>query len=122
MPELRRIDQAAWGRNKDIWDKGCSVYLIEEQHPGPVKVGIAEHPIRRLSILQCGNPRQLFLRSVYCGSRDDCKWIEGAIKFRFSSSILRGEWIAESLATVEAELEYFCERPKTMLELIQDRG
>lgn len=109
MATIRRVDASEWGRNKDIWAKGCSLYVIEEQHPGPVKVGIAEHPIRRLSILQCGNPRVLFLRAVYVGTRADCRWIEGAIHFRFSGSILRGEWMSESVATVTAELESFCE-------------
>jgi len=121
MATLRRMNPTEWGRNKDIWDKGCSLYVIEEQHPGPVKVGIAEHPIRRLSILQCGNPRALFLRAIYCGTRADCRWIEGAIHFRFSGSILRGEWMSESVATVEAELEQFCERRPSMMELIQER-
>lgn len=122
MAALRRIGPDQWGRNKDVWGKGCSVYIVEEQHPGPVKVGIAEHPIRRLSTLQCGNPRPLFLRAVYCGTRADCRWVEGAIHFRFSGSLLRGEWLSESVATIEAEIDQFCEEPLGVYDMVARGG
>lgn len=109
MARTRTIKPEEWVRNADAWPHGCSIYLIEEQRPGPVKVGIAEHPIRRLSTLQCGNCRHLYLRAVFAGDRKDCAFVEGAIKFRFMGSILRGEWIAEPLAAVLAELEVFAQ-------------
>lgn len=102
---IRKIEASDWPRSADVWRHGCSVYLIEEGYPGPVKIGIAEHPIRRLSTHQCGNPRELHLRAVFCGSRKDCALVETAIKIRFRKSILRGEWIAEPLAVIFAELE-----------------
>jgi hypothetical protein len=101
---IREIPSALWVRDKDVWPHGCSVYVIEEQRPGPVKVGIAEHPIRRLGQLQVGNPRELNLRAVFVGNRPDCAFVEAAIKFRFSGSLLRGEWLVEPLESVLREV------------------
>ena len=107
MARIRTIKPDLWVNSNAAWPHGCSLYVIEEQRPGPIKVGIAEHPIRRLSTLQCGNPRQLHLRAVYSGKREDCRWVEGAILFRFAGSVLRGEWIAEPLTDILAELGDF---------------
>lgn len=105
MPRLEMLQPEKWLRDKDAWTLGCTLYVVEEQHPGPIKVGVAEHPIRRLSSLQCGNPRQLHLRAIYTGLRSNCLWVESAILFRFSGSLLRGEWLAERLSDVLREID-----------------
>lgn len=101
---IREIPQSAWARTQEVWSHGYCLYVIEEQNVGPVKVGVATHPIRRLSTLQCGNPRHLYLRHIFCGTREDCRFIEGAVHFHFSGSILRGEWIGEHVSAVVAEI------------------
>jgi hypothetical protein len=107
MADLVYLKPSEWVGQSVAWPHGCALYLIEEQHPGPIKVGIAGHPVRRWSALQCGNPRTLHLRHIWVSSRKDCQLVEGAIKFRFAGSILRGEWIAEALATVRSEIAGF---------------
>lgn len=108
MRRLSAIDKSLWARVQDVWPHECALYVVEEQRPGPVKVGIANHPMRRLSSLQNGNPRQLFLRAVFCGPREDCKWVEGAVHFRFAGSCLRGEWLAEPLDAILQEISDLC--------------
>jgi hypothetical protein len=105
--KLRSIQPALWGGQQDPWSHGCSLYVLQERRQGPVKVGIAEHPIRRLSALQGGNPRRISMRAIYVGSREDCRFIEGAILFRFSGRGLIGEWLDVPLAEVLSEISSF---------------
>lgn len=107
MARIRSIKPDFWGNAQDAWTHGCSLYVIQERRKGPVKVGIAEHPIRRLSALQGGNPRSISLRAIFVGSREDCRFVEGAILFRFSGRGLVGEWLDVRLDEVLAEVSPF---------------
>lgn len=44
------------------------VYLIGEENDGPVKIGFAADPIRRLRELQTGNPRRLRIECLIFGN------------------------------------------------------
>lgn len=46
------------------------VYVISEQPGGPLKIGTAGNPIRRLRELQVGNPRRLKIECVIYGGRE----------------------------------------------------
>ena len=42
------------------------VYFVQVGEDGPIKIGLASHPGRRLSALQAANPYNLYMRAV-CG-------------------------------------------------------
>lgn len=107
MARIRSIKPQAWVSQQQIWEHEYSIYVIQERRKGPVKIGVAGHPFRRLSALQGGNPRVISLRAVYVGTRADCRWIEGAVLFRFSGRAVRGEWLDVPLEEVLAELDTF---------------
>lgn len=45
------------------------VYVIGEEGDGPVKIGVAKDPIKRLRNMQTGNPRRLRVEHVLIGDR-----------------------------------------------------
>jgi hypothetical protein len=100
MAKIRKIAPDAWVRQADAWGMGCTVYVIEEPESGFCKIGIAEHPLRRWSGLQCGNPRPIVLRAVYSGTRDDCRAVERAVLVNPDFDMMRGEWLNAPLAEV----------------------
>lgn len=91
---LQPIEACAWSRVNHVWAHPAesNLYLIQEGESGPVKVGVANHPMRRLSALQGGNPRPLRLVAVWAGARRHCLAIEGRIKQSLRDYSLVGEW------------------------------
>ncbi len=79
------------------------VYFIAE-NCGPVKIGHAERPLQRLSTLQVGNARRLFLISYVEAPRE----IERRLHHRLRDHLISGEWYAPE-AEVFAAIES-CER------------
>lgn len=71
----------------------CCVYVVQQGDDGPVKIGVAHHPRRRLGGLQGGNPNRLYLRAVFRGSRDDCLFVEATVLFTYAEHALVGEWM-----------------------------
>lgn len=106
MTRIRRIDpedcpsiQSLWGF--DIW----TLYLISEFGHSFYKVGTAWHPRRRMSNLQCGNPRKLSIAVVFIGNREDCVEIESSILDRFAFQRASGEWVQASLDEIVAAID-----------------
>lgn len=67
------------------------VYLVEAGRGGPVKVGWARDPERRLKTLQTGHPEQLSLLAVIPGTRH----LEAEIHRKLGRNANRGgEWFA----------------------------
>lgn len=64
------------------------VYFCQSIVGGPIKVGLTDHPWRRLSALQIGNPYRLRFVGFLPGDRAD----EQALHEVFASARLRGEW------------------------------
>ena len=64
------------------------VYFIQEGQRGPVKIGRAVDPERRIRQLQTGNPTTLGLRHVLPGGPK----LESALHRRFEPARIRGEW------------------------------
>lgn len=85
----------------------CCLYVIQEGDDGPVKVGMADHPYRRLSTHQTGNPRPLALRAVYEGERGDCRALEKAFFLAFGHQHIRGEWYSVGADLAIAFLKNF---------------
>lgn len=103
MARILKIFPELWVSAQTAWPHGCCLYLVQEGRHGPVKIGFAEHPVRRLSALQGGNHRKLTLRTIYSGERKVCQEIEKTALRRFA--ILRNEWLDASLDIMNSFLE-----------------
>lgn len=64
------------------------VYFIQAGDGGPVKIGIASDPEKRLAEMQVGNHVELILLAVRPGSAD----LERRIHARLLPGLIRGEW------------------------------
>jgi hypothetical protein len=65
-----------------------AVYMIRVGADGPVKIGVAAHPQKRLSALQTGHPEALTMLRVMEGDRH----FESALHRHFAHLRTRGEW------------------------------
>jgi hypothetical protein len=72
------------------------VYFIQDGENGPVKIGLSNEPDKRISKLQTGNPRELFLRHVIPGDRA----VENQLHKRFEPARIRGEWFGREYLPV----------------------
>lgn len=92
MYDIKRVDVAELAKQNEVTKASCYIYVVSEAGTNYYKIGIAGHPTRRLSTLQCGNNRRLELFAVYEGSRGDCARIEGAA-LRFFDAPKGSEWV-----------------------------
>lgn len=93
MARIRTVSPRNWKSVHEPWGFARThLYLIQEGKTGPVKIGIAGHPYRRLAMLQSGNSRRLHLRFVFEGDMETCVDIEKAVQSFFSKKRLHGEW------------------------------
>lgn len=107
MAQITKIDPASLPGMNDVQFDGCCLYVLEECRGNYFKIGIAGHPVRRLSSLQCGNPRRLEIVAAYRGSRAHCKEIE-AIALRFFRAAAGSEWFrSETLTEIKEFLGAF---------------
>lgn len=89
---IKSFDLSRLPTVNEVWPFDSGIYILRE-NGGHAKVGLCTHPMRRLSTLQCGNPRQLFFDAIFLGPRPDCRYIELATFQEFRDRIVRGEWI-----------------------------
>jgi hypothetical protein len=107
VAHIKKIDVASLPAQQDAQALGCVLYVIEEAGSGHFKIGIAGHPRRRLSGLQCGNFRKLSLVAAYQGSRAHCRKIE-LVALRFFRAAPGSEWVwVDSLAEITEFLGAF---------------
>lgn len=69
------------------------VYFIQEGEDGPIKIGWAKDPRRRLASMQSGNPRRLHLLGAIKTKR---RLLERELHDRFIEDHLTGEWFSPS--------------------------
>ena len=83
-----------------------SLYLVTTDTDSPVKVGIAEDPVKRLGDLQTANFVPLRMHRFWWmpGKRITAR-VESAFKERFQSMNVRGEWFDLPLQTAETFVE-----------------
>ncbi len=77
-----------------------TIYFVQAEDGGPIKIGLAACVWCRLSSLQTGNPARLLLLATTVGDCVD----EAELHSRFSRHRLRGEWFRpnpELLALIE---------------------
>lgn len=104
---IRSIKPEFWNTAQQPWEHGCSVYVVQERRNGPIKAGIASHLLQRLSSLQCGNPRKLSLKAVFCGARSDCHSIEKHVLTSLSKFLVLGEWLSCGITLATDEISKF---------------
>lgn len=64
------------------------VYFIQAGEDGPIKIGVATEPFKRLAELQTGNPARLRIVAIVEGDTG----MERALHDRFAEHRLEGEW------------------------------
>ncbi len=107
MVQLKKVPVSELARQNDITRAACYLYVISEIGTGYYKIGIAGHPARRLSGLQCGNHRHLEIVLSYEGSRASCARVEAAA-LRFFRARAGSEWVnPEQASDIEAFLSAF---------------
>jgi hypothetical protein len=107
MTRLKKIDVGALPGQQEAQWAGCILYVVEEAGTGHFKIGIAGHPRRRLSGLQCGNFRKLNIVAAYQGARSCCREVE-LIALRFFRAAPGSEWVwVDSLAEITEFLDAF---------------
>lgn len=107
MARIKKIDVAALPGQQEAQQPGCILYVIEEAGTSHFKIGIAGHPRRRLSGLQCGNFRKLSLVAAYQGSRSNCREVE-LVALKFFRAAPGSEWVwVESLTEITEFLGAF---------------
>lgn len=65
-----------------------AVYFIQAGDGGPIKIGFASNPLRRLSKMQSDNHERLTILSAIFGNQED----EESIRDQFSHARIHGEW------------------------------
>lgn len=64
-------------------------YFIQEDADGPIKIGEAANPVKRLEQMQTGNPRELHVAAVILAGRNTEWQLHGYWR---ASAHIRGEW------------------------------
>jgi len=75
------------------------VYLIQAGDSGPVKLGHARNPAKRMAGFQCGNHEVLRLVRTWPGGQPE----EAALHRAFSDYRLQGEWFRFCSAMLDAD-------------------
>lgn len=84
-----------------IFREESYVYFIQSDETGPIKIGVTNNIMYRLSMLQTGSPYQLHIRALQPGDVS----IERAYHQVFEEHRISGEWfepVPKLLATIKA--------------------
>lgn len=96
LSQLDSIDLTSKCGDSSRWatcDTGY-VYLIQCGQNGPIKIGTAWNPFRRMKLLQTGNHRRLFLRAVFIDTNPSLEFV---LHEHFKESRIRGEWFRPTI-------------------------
>lgn len=77
------------------------LYFIQQGYGGPVKIGLASDPQKRLEQLQVGNPQTLCLRAQRPGHPE----LEADLHRLFASGHIRGEWFRPDTPFLRVTIE-----------------
>lgn len=94
MPELSELDSIDLGSRwvgVSRWKETTTIYVyfIQCGRNGPIKIGTAWNPIKRLRTLQCCNHRRLSLRAAFV---DKVPTLEFRLHDLFVDARIRNEW------------------------------
>jgi hypothetical protein len=71
-----------------------SVYFIQAEHGGPIKIGVTDRPDKRVAQLQIASPHKLVLLRAVPGEMREEKYLHE----RFTGARLSGEWFKPTAA------------------------
>lgn len=71
------------------------IYFIQAGEDGPVKIGKANNPQKRLAVLQTGSSDRLYIRAVLDAPDEAEKHLHKTL----AGAKMRGEWFSPSLQT-----------------------
>lgn len=89
---LRKVAVSSLAGSNHVQAYSCCLYVIQEGDGEHYKIGVAAHPVRRLSTLQCGNRTRLRIVAAYEGSRSSCMAVE-KVALKFFGAPAGSEWI-----------------------------
>jgi hypothetical protein len=112
MARIQFVDPGRYPSIHEVTPFECCVYVIKECDSNYLKVGITNHPARRLSSLQCGNPRRLGIAALFEGSRASCAEIEKDC-LKFIGAGQNTEWAEFCLLNTIKFLMTFAEEATT---------
>ncbi len=81
---------ASYARQAEPYEARCSVYMVQNQTTGAVKIGYSGDLPNRIRALQTGSGANLHILRVIPGAKATETWLHR----RFSQYRLRGEWFA----------------------------
>jgi hypothetical protein len=84
--QIKQSAEAA-DRISELRASGSKLYAIEAGRGGPIKIGVARNPEKRLKELQTGNPHRLNILSVAPDG-----WMERHMHWRLREARMHGEW------------------------------
>lgn len=100
------VPSSKWGTQQSRWVHGWTVYVVQEGDDGPLKIGSACHPLRRLSGLQAGNCRKLRLVEIYnFGEQAAARRAETALHIAFGNRRIDREWFDLTVAEIRAGID-----------------
>ena len=100
-------------------------YFIQEGTDGPIKIGEAVNPVKRLEQMQTGNPRDLRIAAVVLAGRNTEWQLHGYWR---AKAWLRGEWfgkghhdaiIAKAMQIADAQVE--AHKARESLDDVRDK-
>jgi|SRR5687768_2950171 len=110
--KMRRLDLSDLPRVQQVQREIRCLYVIQEGDDCWFKIGIAGHPVRRLSSLQAGNRRLLRLVAAYAGTDAECCFFE-KVALRYFKASAGSEWVcATDLSQITDYLDSFCGVPQ----------
>jgi hypothetical protein len=105
---IRTIKPVDLPRINDASPYRCTLYVVQEGTGDAFKIGVAQHPLRRLCTLQTGNRRPLHLRLLYEGPRSACLEVETRA-LKFFGCAPKTSWVHAELADIERFISAFVE-------------
>jgi hypothetical protein len=100
--EAVRVRSEALRRHEPIY-----VYLIQQGTHGPVKIGLAKNPQKRLATLQQANPTKLHGIAAWRG----LPFEEAMLHEEFADQRIRGEWFKPTPEILRLAIDYGNEFP-----------
>jgi hypothetical protein len=80
------------------------VYFVECGHGGPIKIGVAIDPAKRLNAMQMHSPHEMIIVGTCAGARE----LEQALHAEFAAYRIRGEWF-ERTENLMHRVQALCE-------------
>lgn len=94
------------------------VYFIQQGSDGPIKIGLAANPEKRLGTLQSGNPDRLYVRAIIRTAEP--KKLEIDLHGLFRQHRVGGEWF-QPTAELLAYMEEHGESKEQLAEAVRRR-